>query len=72
MPKAVKFSVTYFDLGAPKYEADKTYPETEETLRCVARGIAESVNVKAAEIEADPDAVKVEPAVIVKVEAKAD
>lgn len=66
MPKAVKFNVSYFDAGAPKYEADKTYPETEETLRCVARGIAESVNVKSAEVDADPDAAKVE------VEAKAD
>ena len=52
MPKAVQFNTTFYSAGLPKYEAGKTYAESDETLRQIDLGAAESVNVKAAEIEA--------------------
>jgi hypothetical protein len=41
-----KFSATFFMDGAPLYAAGEYYPLTDdEVVRCVARGIAEVVNV---------------------------
>ena len=54
MPKAVQFKDTFYSEGLPKYEAGKSYPETDETLRQIAVGSAESVNVKAVDVEPPP------------------
>jgi hypothetical protein len=45
MAKLIRFNTTYFDNGAPKYVAGRHYPIMEETLRCVAAGWAEEVEV---------------------------
>lgn len=43
--KAIRFLVPYFWDGAVRYAPGKLYPVTEETLRCVASGSAESIDV---------------------------
>ena len=49
MPNAIKFHRTFYEGGNAKYEAGKAYPVTEETMRQVALGHAEEVNVEANE-----------------------
>ncbi len=46
----VFFNVDYFDNGTVKWGKGQAYPESEDTLRQVALGIAEVV-----EVDADPE-----------------
>ena len=39
----IKFNTNFYDSGALKYADGESYPATDETLRCVASGIAEEV-----------------------------
>jgi hypothetical protein len=45
--KQVRIHNTFFDAGQPKYLAGELYPVTEDTLRQVARGNGEEVDVPA-------------------------
>lgn len=47
--KGVKFNHNFFDSGHVRYAAGRIYREDHETLRCIARGIAESVEIEIAE-----------------------
>ena len=54
MPKALMYSQTWFDCDAggtsfAKYQAGQTYPLHEDAERHVALGIAEVIDVRAAE-----------------------
>ena len=49
--KRIKFNLTFFDVGVPKWEAGKHYPVTEDTQRQVKAGIAEEIEVDAAAAE---------------------
>jgi hypothetical protein len=49
--KRIKFNLTYFEVGAPKWEAGKHYPVNEDTQRQVKAGIAEEIEVDADSIE---------------------
>lgn len=47
--KMIRFSQTFWHVvhgaSVPQFEAGKDYPVNEDTQRCVARGIAEEVDV---------------------------
>lgn len=49
--KRIKFNLTFFEVGIPKWEAGKHYAATEDTLRQVKAGIAEEIEVDAAAAE---------------------
>ena len=52
--KLIKFNTNFYDSGALKYADGESYPATEETLRCVASGIAEAVADKAEQVTPAP------------------
>jgi len=54
--KAVKFKHAFFEGGIPKYEANKVYPATEETMRQVALGHADEVDAEAGDMAEDETA----------------
>ena len=52
MPKALKYSQTWFDCDAggnsyAKYQAGQTYPLHDDAERHIAAGIAEEIDVRA-------------------------
>lgn len=65
MAKAIKFNVTFFDGGLPKFEEGKSYPVTDETLHHVACGRAKKIEIKQEEIDlpepVDTPAAEIEP-----------
>ncbi len=67
--KLVRFNVTFFDGGKPKYDAGRHYPINEETERCVAQGIAELVESNTAVAQAEKLAEKARKAAEAAAEA---
>jgi hypothetical protein len=55
MAKWIKFIVNFYDNGIVKYEADKSYPDTEETRREMLKGNAVEVDVPDPEEEKPPE-----------------
>lgn len=49
--KRIKFNLTFFEVGIPKWEAGKHYAATEDTQRQVKAGIAEEIEVDASVAE---------------------
>jgi hypothetical protein len=66
--KRIKFKLTYFEVGLPKWEAGKHYPVNEDTQRLVKAGIAEEIEVDADSIE-EPKLALEEPALEDKAKA---